>query len=506
MNKLIWLFFLICTADLSAKKVFNRGNGTEPDSLNIHLAQGVGSHHILRDLYEGLITLDVLGKPTYGMADSYSFNENTLQWVFKLRKTARWSNGKPVIGQHFLNAWNKAIAAETLSPFANLFNNMKKKGDPQKLDVRLPDSHTLIITLQKPDPAFLEKLTLPVFMPLFELTRIDVEKPSRLVVNGGYSLIDWNPQEKITLKKNPYHYDHENIYFDKVVYWVTENQSSELKRFRSGELDMTESIPDNYISWLEKEFPDDLHIYPYQGVFFLGLNNQRPPFDNSLFRQALSVAIDRNILVEKVLKSGQKPAVHLVPPVMYDNVFFSLEPGYQAKKEVAQSLLEQSGVNTFDLEIELLYNNSENQRKVALAVAAMWRQNLGIRTRLRNQEWKVFVSSRKSSERQVFRSGWIADYNDPVNFLELLHSQSLFNFYHYKNSRYDRLVDDLRFVTDTGKRKHLIAEAENILRKDMPIIPLYFYVSRHLVAKNIGGYRDNISDRHLSRYFYYNEK
>ena len=137
---------------------------------------------------------------------------------------------------------------------------------------------------------------------------------------------------------------------------------------------------------------------------------------------------------------------------------------------------------------------------VALAVAAMWRQNLGIKTKLKNQEWKVFVNSRRGDNKQVFRSGWIADYHDPLNYLELFHSQSHFNFYAFNQPDYDQLVEQLRVSHSADDQARLIQQAEEILAKQIPVIPLYHYVSRHLVNTHIKGFDDNPMDRHLSRY------
>ena len=497
MNKMFLMYLsLQWLLPMASADVLNRGNGSEPDSLHVHLAQGLNSHQILRDMYEGLMTLNAEGQPVYGVAEQHQISADGLEWTFQLRRNAKWSDGSIVVAEDFLRSWQQAISPQTAAPFTAVFENIRKANHPNELNVSAPNKHTLVMRLHKPDAGLLEKLTLPIFMPL---STQQPKKQTDIVSNGAYQISTWVPQEKIILHKNTHFHAVDSVFFQQVVYWVTEEQSSELKRFRAGELDITETIPDNHIDWLRTNMQDELHIRPYHGVFFLGLNNQHPPLDNVLFRQALSAAIDRNILVEKVLKSGQIPALNLIPPNMYDQQL-SWQRNMNANPEKARALLQQSGVDVFDLELELLYNNSENQRKVALAVAAMWRQNLGIRARLRNQEWKVFVSARRSPERQVFRSGWIADYSDPLTFLELLQSDGLFNFYRYQDSAYDQWIDQARFMQNPVKRGELMDLAEKKLFQEMPIIPLYFYVSRHLVANDISGYVDNSSDRHLSRY------
>lgn len=502
---IIWLF-LTNFSVLSSEKTLTRGNGSEPDSLNIHLAEGLNSHNVLRDLYEGLMTLDQEGKPVYGAAISHTVKGNI--WTFKLRKNAKWSDGNLVIADDFVRAWRKAIDPKTAAPYAFLLNNilhatkiMHLKLKPENLVIKAIDDYTLEVRLWQKDSAFLEKLSLPIFYPLPK----SEPKDHKIISNGAYHIINWTVQEKITLEINPHYYDKENIYFDRVIYWATENQSSELKRFRAGELDITESIPDSQISWIKENLKSQLHISPYLGSFFLGLNVSDKHLKNPHLRQALSLAINRNILTEKVLKTGQQPALHIVPRNLLDKTAEIIQISDLERTKKAKESLQKSGVNVQELSIEILYNNSENQRKVAIAIAAMWRQTLGIRAKLLNQEWKVFVQSRKSNKRQAFRSGWIADYADALSFLELFTSKSRFNFYHYKNLKYDEQVMSISKEPDHNIRNHMIEQAENILLNDIPVIPLYYYVSRHLVNNEILGYSDNVADRHLSKYLYRKE-
>ena len=500
-----WLLLLFIS-QACAENILNRGNGSEPDSLNIHLAEGLNSHNILRDLYEGLMTLDAYGKPIYGMAVSHEVNHNV--WTFKLRKEAQWSDGSHVVASDFVRAWRLAIDPKTAASYAFLMDNIvnakkisRMQLTPEHLAVKAIDDYTLEISLEQTDAAFLEKLSLPIFYPQAKTKNID----RKIVSNGAYQLKDWTIQEKIIIVKNSYYYDKDNVYYDTVNYWVTEDQSSELKRFRARELDITESIPDSQIKWIEQNLRQELHIAPYLGSFFLGLNLENKYLKNHKLRQALSLAINREILTAKVLKTGQKPAYHIIPRDLVFAPNKSSIVNHSDRAHQAQKLLKQSGINVDDLKLEILYNNSENQRKIVIAIAAMWRQTLGIKTRLVNQEWKVFVQSRKSATREVFRSGWIADYADVLSFLELFVSDSRFNFYRYKNPKFDALVIKISKTTDENLKNHLIEQAENMLLDDLPVIPLYYYVSRHLVNNKVSGYVDNVSDRHLSKYLYQKE-
>lgn len=463
----------------------NRGNGAEPDSLDIHQAQGLNSQNILLDMYEGLMTFDAHGKPVYGAAISHQVNDDFTEWSFQLNPKARWSDDTEVTANDFILAWQSAVLPSTAAPYRQLLDNLMRA---DVLQVSSQNKHQLSITLNQANAGFLSQLVLPIFYP----------KPQHTdginVSNGAYYLQQWDIQERITLLKNPYFHAANQVRAAQINYWVTENQNSELLRFRAGELDITETIPDSQIKWLREHMTTELRVAPYYGTFFLGLNLNHKHLSNRYLRQALSAAINRKILVDKVLKSGQLPANQIIPTEQADNA----HSGYDLV--AAKHGLQMSPFNTRTDTLEILYNSSNNQKMVALAVAAMWRQNLGIKTQLKNQEWKVFVNSRRGDNKQVFRSGWIADYHDPLNFLELFHSQSHFNFYAFEHSGYDQVIEQLRANHQTIEQAALIQQAEHILAEQLPVIPLYHYVSRHLVKADIQGFYDNLMDRHLSRY------
>ncbi len=476
---------LLLPSQSSHSQTLHRGNGAEPDSLNVHLAQGINSQNILLDTYEGLMTFNAKGRIVEGVISHYEISDNQKQWTFHIKPTAKWSDGKPLTADDFLNAWQLAYAPQTAAPYRHLFNNLVKQNT---LQVTAPHANQLTVELNHPDGGFLNKLALPIFYPLPSHTA-DLK-----ISNGAFYLDQWDIQEKIHLQKNPHYHAANHVKLQQVVYWVTENQNSELLRFRAKELHMTETIPDHQIEWLSENYPDELKIAPYYGTFFLGLNLKDKNLKNKTLRQALSAAIDRTILVDKVLKSGQQAAYQIVPPQKpADN-----DPLFNIGQ--AKTWLIQSGFNTATERLEILYNNSDNQKKVALAVAAMWRQNLGIKSTLRNQEWKIFVNTRKGQNKQVFRSGWIADYSSPINFLELFHSASHFNFYGMHNESYDTLISAMNSTNDSVHLTQLVSDAERMLSDQLPVIPLYHYVSRHLVSPKVTGYHGNLMDKHLSRY------
>lgn len=483
-NCLFVLLTVISTVLLAEPLTLNRGNGGEPDSLHIHQSQGLNSQNLLMDVYEGLMTFDAHGQVVNGVALSHQVSADQLNWQFRLNPQARWSDGHPVTAADFLFAWQQAVDPATAAPYRQLFDKLLIDG---QLNVQAPSAHALNLTLNHPDSSLLSQLVLPVFYPL------PAHQPSGRVSNGAYVIHDWRLQEAIKLKKNPHFHAAQNVHFEQVNYWVTENQNSELLRFRAGELDITETIPDNQIDWIRQNLAAQLRLAPYYGTFFLGLNLNDKHLSDQQLRQALNLAIDRQTLVDKVLKSGQLPASGIIPPTDQSN-----QPLFDPQR--AKALLNQSAFRPQSDHLEINYNNSENQKKVALAVAAMWRQNLGIRSRLKSQEWKVFVNTRRGPLKQVFRSGWIADYHDPMDFLRLFHSASPFNFYAYNDPVYDHLLSQLTQSQKPHERQILISQAEQLLADQLPVIPLYHYVSRHLVSTDIIGFHDNPMDKHLSRY------
>jgi len=485
INYLLFTAFFIFSGTVQSNPalIIHRGNGAEPDSLDIHQAQGINSQNILMDMYEGLMTFDVNGKVTPGVTVAYKQSNDGLQWTFDLNPLAKWSDGKPLVAEDFLTAWKLAIKPSTAAPYRHLFNNLMTN---DQLNVMAASAHQLVIKLNQPDSSLLNKLVLPIFYPL-PRNSADIK-----VSNGAFKLTQWRIHEFIVLEKNEHYYAAEEVEPQQIHYWVSENQNSELLRFRAGELDITETIPDHQIDWLKIHHPNELRISPYYGTFFLGLNLKDKHLSNQKLRKALDAAIDRDILVNKVLKSGQLPA-HQIIPTDTPSAQTRFDP-IQAKHD-----LKASGFNTTTEHLEILYNNSNNQKKVALAVAAMWRQNLGIKTKLRNQEWKVFVNTRKGQQKQIFRSGWIADYYNPLDFLNLFQTQSHFNFYGFSDMLYDQTLYELK-QQNKDEQAALIIKAESILANKLPVIPLYHYVSRHMVNIQISGFNDNLMDRHLSRY------
>lgn len=502
--------------ELAAEQVLRRGNGTEPETLDPHRSEGVTASNILRDLFEGLVTEAPDGSLIPGAAESWTVSPDGLVYTFRLRADGRWSNGDPVTAADFEYGLKRSADPATLSEYSAILYPIENaeavvagKLPPDRLGVRALDAHTLEIRLHSPTPYFLGLLThssaYPLHRPSVEQFGAQFTRPGQLVSNGAYRLTEWAVQSHIRLVRNRAYWDDAHTTINEVWYYPVESPESELNRYRAGELDMTGSVPNRQIGWLRRNLPGELHIAPYLGSYVFGFNTTQPPFrDNPDLRKALALALDRDILTGRITGAGEIPAYTWVPPIPgYPRVEPAWAGWTQAERNAeARRLYSLAGYSAENpLRVQLLYNTDSNHRRLAVAMAAMWREVLGVETELSNQEWQVFLSTRREKlDTQVFRYGWIGDYNDPYTFAEILHSAHGLNDMGYANPRYDELLSRAAREADPVARMALLAEAERVMLDDMPVIPLYFYVSKQMVKPWVAGFEDNIMDRHHTRH------
>ena len=506
-------------AVLADEQVVLRGNGEEPATLDPHLAQGVPSSHILRDLFEGLTTESPEGKVIPGATLRWNISRDARTYTFYLRRDLVWSNGEPLVADDFIYSLRRALdpetassAATTLLPIQNAREVLAGEMTIEELGIAMLDEFTMQITLTGPTPYFLGLLASPVAYPV---NRKNVEefgdqfsKPGKLVSNGAYTLKEWNPRVGIELVKNPNYREADSALVERVVYLPIEDQSTEVNRFRSGELDWTFEVPNNQFKWLQQHYANELVISPWMGSYFFGFNLTQEPFiDNPSLRMALILSVDRQILTEKVTQFGEQPSFALVPPGIDGYVPFSPEYADWTQDErnhEARRLFEQAGYSEDrPLRIEIRYNTSDNHKKIALAIASMWKQVLGVYSTLVNEEFRVFLQNREQKVvTRVFRAGWISDYNDPYSFLELFRSGHGLNDYGYDNSTFDALLDEAGKERVRARRERLMFEAERVLMSDHVIIPIYTYVTKRLVNSHLVGWQNNVMDHHPTRFMF----
>lgn len=501
---------------LAEKQTLVRNNGSEVQSLDPHKIEGVPESNINRDLFEGLLISDVDGKPSPGVAEKWE-NKDFKVWTFHLRKDAKWSDGTPVTAQDFVYSWQRLANPNTASPYAsylqyghivNIDDIIAGKKPVTDLGVKALDDHTFEVTLSEPVPYFYKLL---VHSSVSPVPRAAVEKfgekwtqPANIVTNGAYKLKDWVVNERIVLERNTNYWDNAKTVINQVTYLPISSEVTDVNRYRSGEIDMTyNNMPIELFQKLKKEIPNEVHVDPYLCTYYYEINNQKAPFNDVRVRTALKLALDRDIIVNKVKNQGDLPAYSFTPP--YTDGAKLVEPEWfkwsqEKRNEEAKKLLTEAGYTAEKpLTFDLLYNTSDLHKKLAIAAASIWKKNLGANVKLENQEWKTFLDTRHQGNYDVSRAGWCADYNEPTSFLNMVLSDSSNNTVHYKSPAFDKLIADTLKVTDEAQRSELYSKAEQQLDKDSAIVPVYYYVNARLVKPWVGGYsgKDPMDNIHV---------
>jgi len=492
------------------------GNAGEPDTLDPHHASGTWENRIIGDMFMGLATEAADGSVIPGAAESWTVSDDGLVYTFALREHT-WSDGTDVTADDFVFAMRRLLAPETAAEYASIMysvSNAKALNEAsmdgmENLGVKAIDDKTLEVTLEYPAPYFIEQLThftaFPVPKHKVEELGEDWVKPENIVSNGAYTVTEWVPNTHVKSVKNEAFYDADNVTIDSVMYFPSEERNAATKQFRAGEIDIQYDFASEQIDWLKENMPDETRISPYLGIYYYPINTSKPPFDNVDVRQALAMAIDREAITDKVLKTGEIPAYSFVPPdageygepAYVDWKDFS----YEDRVAKATELLAAAGFDPENpLSLQLRYNTSENHKKVAIAVAAMWKK-IGVQAELFNAEVKVHYNDLRAGNFDIARAGWIADYNDPQNFLYLMETETgPLNYARFSSVEYDGLMDQANVETDPVKRNDLMRQAEAIAITEMPNIPIHYYISKNLVSKRVQGYVDNTSDRHRTRF------
>lgn len=495
----------------SAEVVFHRGNGAEPESLDVHKSTDIASSNPQTDLFHGLMTYGQKGEPILGAAESYEISDDGLTYTFKLRKDGKWSDGVPVTAHDFVFGMRRLLDPATASDYAYFLwpivgaeEFTKGQGKAEDVAVRAVDDYTLELKLKNATPYLISALphhsTYAVPKHVVEKYGDDWIKPENVVSNGPYKLAEAVPQSHIKLVKNPHFWDAANVQVDTVYYYPTEDTDTEMKRFRAGELHVTEDVPQQQIPWIKANMADQYREAPYFGSYAYFFNLTKEPYkSNPKLRAALSLAIDRDILTEKITQGGEIPAYTWTPPGTngYDVPVPEWASMTQAQRDaMAKKLFEESGVGK-DFVVDLMYNTNEGHRRIAVAMAGMWKQKLGVESRLDNQEWKVFLETRdQKAYPGLARYGWIGDYDDANNFIELFRSDiGDQNASGYNNPKFDDLMN--KSIKAMGEeRQNLMEQAETLIISEHALIPLYYYSSQALVSPAVKGWVDNTQDKH----------
>jgi oligopeptide transport system substrate-binding protein len=496
------------------------GNGTEPQSLDPHIATGVPEHHIISALMEGLIHKDgETLEPRPGVAESWDISDDGRVYTFFLRKNARWSNGDPHNAHDYVWSWWRALQPALGNLYAYMYfpiANAKayyegEINDFNQVGVKALNDYTLQVTLTEPIPYFLQLLdhysTYPVHRATVEKFGTADQRGTRwtyegnIVGNGAFQLKEWKINRRITVERNPYYWNADNVKLNQVVFYPTENVTTEERMFRAGQLHYS-GIPSDKIEVYKAANDPSLRIQPYLGIYFYRLNVEQPHLKDKRVRRALGMTINRDLLVSQITKGGQIPAYAITPP---GTMGYYPESDLTFDPETAKQLLAEAGYpNGEDFPTtEILYNTSEGHRKIAVALQQMWKKHLNIDVTLLNQEWKVYLDTVSNRHYEIARAGWIGDYVDPNNFLDMFLCNGGNNRTNWCNSDYDQLIlEQVPKATSHQQRLALFKQAEKLLLDEMPVIPIYVYTSNNLVHPTLKNFGRNILNQANYREMY----
>ena len=492
-----------------------RGGGPDPDSLDPQKARGFEAQSVLRDLCEGLTTLDKHAAVAPGVAATWRASPDGKTYVFKLRREARWSNGEPLVAADFVAALERLVDPATGSGYAEYIDVIVNAADitagrkpPRSLGVTAPDDSTVAIQLATAAPYLPTLLshpaTCPVHRPTLAQHPESFARPGVMVSNGAFVLKEWVQGSYILAARNHYYWNDAATHLDAVKYLLIPDENAELARYRGGELEITFVVPRGQFDWIKAHLAAELHVFPQLATNYYGFNLRRPPFrDNLKLRRALSLVVDRDKLAQLVLRVGELPAWGWVPPGVdhYTPQSFDYRSAPLAERlREAQRLYAESGFSRqHPVRFELRYNSGEVHTKLAVAVASMWKEALGADVRLTQVEFKSLLQDIDRGDVEMFRSSWTGDYNDAYTFAQYLKSDFGVNLPHYSSAEYDALVTRAAAETDAGRREALLEEAERVALRDHPLVPLYFYVNKHLVKPEVLGWYDNVMNVVYSR-------
>jgi oligopeptide transport system substrate-binding protein len=500
--------------------VFSCSIGSEPTDLDPQVVTGIGEAKVIHALFEPLVSFDPKTlQPVPALAETWDISPDGLTYTFHLHAKAVWSNGEPLTAQDCVDSWHRMLTPSLAADYAYMFYLIKGAEDFNKgrttdfstVGLSAPDAHTFVVQLLQPTPYFLQIVLNSPWRPLNVRSIAAVgdayrrgtpwTRVGRIVTSGPFILKEWSPQNRLVVEKSPTYWDKANVHLNAIIFYPTDNIDAEERAFRSGQLHVTYSLSLAKVPTYRRDQPASLRIDDYVDTYFFRFNTRNAPLNDARVRRALSLAIDRQLIADKVLQGGQRPAGTLVPPDM---------PGYTPPAplthdlDTARRLLAEAGYPGGKglPPVELLYNNSEILRLVAEAIQEMWRRDLGIDARLANQEYKVVFANRRTGNYQILLGDWIGDYMDPTTFLDLFRSDAGNNHTGWGSKDYDALMNQAAATVDVAARADLLRRAEQLMLEAAPIAPIYFNTHVYLKQPSLKNWHpspmDHIDYRHVS--------
>ena len=501
---------------------------SEPQTIDPALNSAVDGAIMINHMFEGLMRWVNSGVETagsdgtcsnaelsYGQAESYdkvTNEDGTVTYTFHLRDGIMWSDGQPVTANDFVFSWQRLVSPETAADYSYMIDCvvnanaiMNGELDPSELGVSAPDNKTFVVTITSDLPYFTEICAFPATFPVREDIVSDSQwtySPDTYISNGAYKMTSRVTNSEIVMEPNEYYYGVDTLGPDKITFKLMDDANAMLSGFNSGELDFIESMPTDEVAGLLAS--GDLKIVDYIGTYYVCYQTQKEPFDDPKVREAFTLAIDRTYIVEQITQTGQVEAGGFVPAGVYDaegatgddfrtvggDYYAPTDADYEANCERARELLAEAGYPNgegFPV-VTYLYNTDDSHKAVGEALQNMWQTVLGVTVQLDNQEWATFLQTRKDGDYSIARNGWIADYNDPMSFLDMWLTGGGNNDAQYANPEYDSLIQQAKATTDPAERMQLMHDAEDIIiGQDYALCPLYFYTQKYMLADGIQG-------------------
>jgi len=489
--------------------------GAIDPALDPHLATTLNERVVLTAVLEGLVQPDPRTlEPRAAVAERWDIEDGGLTYTFHLRADARWSNGDPVTAQDFVTSIERALSPRLASTNAgDLMTPLRgaraylagELTDFAQVGATAVDARTLRLTLEAPHPQFLAMLTHFVWLPVHAATirahgGLDDRtnrwaRPATFVGNGPFRVRKENPGQSLELEASPTYWNAGHIALRGVTFFTFTEKTTEEKAFRGGQIHLTEALPNAKLPSYRKERPEVLRVAPSYGTYIYRINTTRPPLDDARVRRALSHAVNRRLLVDRVLHQAYEPAHSFTPPgpAGYQPPQLAVDDAARAKALLAEAGFP-GGAGLRQLEI--LFNRSEDHQAIAEAIQAMWASELGLQVTLLSQEQQVALSNRKSLNYDISRASWFADYSDPISFLQAFTSGNANNQTGWSHAGYDRLVAEAAVETDRAARLQKLAAAEEILLTEAPVIPIHIYSTIRLIDPRVEGWFDNALDQH----------
>lgn len=516
---------------------------SEPQTIDPALNSAVDGAIMINHMFEGLMRWVDSGVETagsdgtctnaelsYGQAESYdkvTNEDGTVTYTFHLRDGIMWSDGQPVTANDFVFSWQRLVSPETAADYSYMIdcvvganeimygtptgeydadgNEIIEYAEPSTLAVSAPDDKTFVVTITSDLPYFTELCAFPATFPVREDIVSDSQwtySPDTYISNGAYKMTSRVTNSEIVMEPNEYYYGVDTLGPDKITFKLMDDANAMLSGFNSGELDFIESMPTDEVAGLLAS--GDLKIVDYIGTYYVCYQTQKEPFDDPKVREAFTLAIDRTYIVEQITQTGQVEAGGFVPAGVYDaegatgddfrtvggDYYAPTDADYEANCERARELLAEAGYPNgegFPV-VTYLYNTDDAHKAVGEALQNMWQTVLGVTVQLDNQEWATFLQTRKDGDYSIARNGWIADYNDPMSFLDMWLTGGGNNDAQYSNAEYDSLIQQAKASTDPAERMSLMHQAEDIIiGQDYALCPLYFYTQKYMLADDVQG-------------------